>query len=342
MKKTIIIAAVLAVGLLGLFAYITFYNSSLISPLSKQAKKIVEKPLEKYTFERLRQTAFEPSPITLGGIVNETPTSQARVFYFTVNNKKVSGLLNTPVKAGNYPIIVQFRGFVPLEIYTVGEGTKRSGEVMAQNGFVTVAPDFLGYGESDKPSDLGLEERFQTYTTALTLLASLDNLNASLSATSSGALSVDTKKVGIWGHSNGGHIALSVLAITGKDYPAVLWNPVTKPFPYSILYFTDEYVDNGKALRKLVADFEEDYNIELYSTANFYPWIQAPIQLHQAVDDEAVPIRWSNQFVEKMEELEKDIDYFMYPGDDHNFAKGSWNTVVLRGIQFFNSHFQEE
>ncbi|HRN96467.1 MAG TPA: prolyl oligopeptidase family serine peptidase, partial [Candidatus Levybacteria bacterium] len=153
-------------------------------------------------------------------------------------------------------------------------------------------------------------------------------------------VTVDTEKVGIWGHSNGGHISLAVLAITGHNVPTVLWNPVTKPFPYSILYFTDEFDDEGKALRKVVADFEVEYDVFNYSPAKYYEWITAPIQLHQAINDEAVPVRWNDQFATSMEDAKKDIEYFKYPGENHNFNLGSWEDAIERSIEFYEDQFE--
>jgi uncharacterized protein len=330
----ILVFILIAVG----FVFLT-QSKAVLSPLGKESDKVVEMPFEKYTFENLRKKQFVSSQILLGNVVDDEKDFHSQMFYYDVDGKKVSGLINLPKKEGTYPIIVMFRGFVEREIYETGVGTKRAGEVFAKNGYITLAPDFLGYGESASSSASSLEDRFLTYTTALTLLTSLENLNNGLTASYS-AMKADVEQVGIWGHSNGGQISLSVLAITQKNYPTVLWAPVTKPFPYSVLYFTDEFEDNGKALRKVVADFEKEYDIENYSTSNYYKDIIAPIQLHQGTADDAVPVRWSNQFVEKLEALEKDIDYFVYPGADHNLNP-SWSTAVDRSLQFYNKQLKE-
>lgn len=346
MKLILIIGSFVLVFILGIGVGKTYFQGKsalpLLQPLEDAAENIVEKPLEKYSFGNLRKTTFSPSVISLGDVIKDEKDFTSYTFYYLVAEKKVSGLLNIPKNPGVYPIIVLFRGFVPREIYTTGEGSRRTGEYFAKQGFVTLAPDFLGYGASEKGADDAMEDRFQTYTTALTLLASLKNLNTTLEATQSGSVQTEPKKVGIWGHSNGGHIALAVLAITEKPYPTVLWNPVTKPFPYSILYFTDEYDDNGKALRKVVADFEKDYDIEKYSPQNYYQYIQAPLQLHQAEADEAVPLRWSNQFYDRMKALEKEIVYFTYPSENHNFNNGSWPEAVERSNEFFKTSLEKE
>ncbi|MDP2649646.1 MAG: prolyl oligopeptidase family serine peptidase, partial [bacterium] len=287
-------------------------------------------------------------------------------------------------------------------------GTRHSAEVFtsppAGGGFITLAPDFLGYGESASPSADSIEERFQTYTTALTLLKSIDNLNNALSKCEStfylnkleyqnskfetisnnqnlnakdvfenlriGILNLfrisdfgfgvfaatdnttnnktpcinnvlaDPKKVGIWGHSNGGHIALSILELTGKNYPTVLWAPVSKPFPYSILYYTDEFDDHGKALRKVLANFEKNYDVEKYSPTNYLKWVNAKMQIHQGGNDEEVPQKWSDNLTVELKKLDKEIEYFVYPSQDHNFSNSeAWTKAVLRSIEFYRKNF---
>jgi dipeptidyl aminopeptidase/acylaminoacyl peptidase len=299
-----------------------------------------EHKLESYALENLRIRANSPSTISLDEQVTDTEKFSSYLFSFEADNDTVTGLAHIPKKTKDAPVIVMFRGYVDQELYEPGMGTQHAGEMFAENGYITLAPDFLGFGGSDKPSENPMEERFQRYTTSLTLLDSIDSLPVSLNTIDS-ETTASVSAVGIWGHSNGGHIALVVLEVTGKNYPTTLWAPVTKPFPYSILYYTDESDDDGKALRKLVADFEEEYDVQRYSLTNYLDWISAPLQLHQGSGDEAVPIKWSDEFVEKLKGLEKDITYYTYPEDDHNFAKGNWNTIVRRDIEFFDTYLKK-
>lgn len=316
-------------------------ESPQLKPYARQTK-----PLDKYTFDSLAKTNFAPSEISLGEVLADNSDFTSYKFHFWVEGspstssgyRKVSGLLNVPKAAGTYPVIVMFRGYVDREAYTTGVGTQRAGEEFGRSGFVTVAADFLGYGESDNPSDNAIEERFQTYVTALTLLASVANLNGTF-AENNLLAQIDSQKLGIWGHSNGGQIALTVLEITGRSIPTVLWAPVTKPFPYSVLYYTDEFDDRGKMLRRVIAEFEKDYDIELYNLTNFFGKINAPVEIHQGTGDDSVPLKWSNQLVEELAKLDKDVKYFTYTGADHNLLPAGWNLAVSRSVEFYNGSF---
>jgi len=295
-------------------------SQKIISPIGK----IFEKPLEKYSILRLSGRVFTGSQITLDQPTATTSAYTVYPFHFLSDGKKVTGVAHIPNKNEKFRVIVQFRGYADREKYTPGEGTRRSAEVYATNGYISLAPDFLGYGGSDMPSQDIFEERFETYTTALNLLASIKTLSMA-----------DPDRIGVWGHSNGGQITLTVLEILGTPIPATLWAPVSKPFPYSILYYTDDADDHGKLLRKRLADFEKEYDTELYSLTNYLDRITGPVQLHQADSDESVPEKWSEELVKRM----PGITYFIYPGADHNMMPG-WNTVMTRDIAFFAKYLR--
>ena len=299
-----------------------------LTPLSNLPFK--EKPLEKYTIERLAERKYTASPIVFGEAIATTPAFHVLPFSYLSDGRKVTGLAHIPniPLTEKLPVVVQFRGFVDPAIYEQGVGTKHSAEVYAKNGFVSLSPDFIGYGGSDKGSENVFEDRFETYTTALNLLASIPTISF-----------IDPSQVFLWGHSNGGQIALTVLTILGERgevYPTTLWAPVTKRFPYSILFYTDEFDDYGKALRKELALFEKDYDTDQYAFSNYVSRITAPLQLHQGSSDIEVPLVWSDEFVDALKKEGKSIRYYTYPGADHNLNTG-WNSVVSRDIEFFKS-----
>ena len=312
-----------------------FLHSLYTSPraLENPIAQIKPRPFEKYTIENLSQTQIPEAKIEIGETLKENTTFTSYLFSFSLDpslsgkeKKKVTGLINIPKGVGPFPVVVMFRGYVDQEIYKTGGGTQRAAEYFAANGFITVAPDFLGYAGSDKEAENIFEARFQTYVTAITLLNSLNSIS-----------DWDGQNFFIWGHSNGGQIALTVLEITGRAVPTTLWAPVSKPFPYSVLYYTDESEDRGKLIRRELADFEQTYDPDLYAIDLYYERITAPLQIHQGTFDDAVPKEWSDELTNKLKKLEKDFEYFVYPGSDHNLNP-AWNTVVARDLAFFRNH----
>ncbi len=314
-------------GVIGTVSLVYLYDMRTfqrITPLSQESAVDIPRPLLKYSILELSKQTPQAGPISLDQVIESFDSYTSYKFSYTTQGKKVTGLANIPNGDGPFPVILQFRGYVDREIYQTGIGTSRSGQVYARNGYITLAPDFLGYGDSEMPSTIVLEERFQTYTTALDLLSSVSTLPKA-----------DPDRIGIWGHSNGGHIALTVLAITNKPFPTTLWAPVSKPFPYSILYFTDELSDQGKFLRGELARFEGLYDVDQFTFRTYVDRLSGPIILHQGTSDDAVPVTWSDQFAALLNN-KKDFTYYRYPGADHNMS-GSWNTVVERDLEFFRS-----
>lgn len=291
------------------------------TPVDNVTKK--ELPYEKYSIERLSERGGVPSPIEVVG----------NKFYYQSEGRRISGEINVPpfdFAQGLRGVIVMARGYVEKEGYKTGMGTHNAAAYYAKQGYLTYAPDFSGYGESDPEDANALGARLVKPVEILDLLASIKT----------------DKPIYLWGHSNGGQIMLSVVEILGKGglqgqalqvKGVTLWAPVSKPFPYNILYYTDEASDSGKWLRGQISEFEKDYDVFNYSIDKYLDWINIPVQIHQGSQDEAVPKRWSDELVKNLDEKEKMVNYFVYPGADHNMKPG-WDTVVARDIEFFGKN----
>lgn len=335
MKKhllAIILAILLVVAAFMYFSDTPLYQTKVFHKTSKSTTTPL-KPLSKYSIPALRKAAFTPSPITI-----KPSTSNTQQFFFSDSfapTKRISGTITLPSQPGTYPVIVLLRGWADEKVYYPGYGTKNAAAYFAQHGFIALAPDFLGYGDSDPYSKDFAEARFQTYTAAITLLESLPNFNPALASQN---YTLDTSRTGIWGHSNGGQVAMYVLAVLEKPIPTTLWAPVTIPFPTNILHYAKDQDDGGALIRALVEAFQRVYDAKLFTPNTYLRDITAPILLHQGDADEAVPKAWNDEFVTIMKSLDKDITYYEYPGTDHNM-RPSWGTVIARDTAFFDKQF---
>lgn len=315
----------------------------------------LEKPLEKYSIDNLKRGVTMPGLIKIKSIINEEEKYTSYLFEFVFSpdlsgkTKSTTGQINIPNDLEgsspykNYPVVLMFRGYVDEQQYSTGDGTRSAAKFLAENGFVTIAPDFLGYGESDKESGNIFETRFQTYTTALSLLKTLESISDSpnflIGLDSSKVKQLNNQELFIWAHSNGGQIALTVLTATGAIYPTALWAPVTKPFPYSVLYYTDSSADGGKLIRRELAEFEGLYNVDKFAYTNYLESINSPILLQQGANDNAVPVLWSSEFNAKLKSVDKDIKYIIYPETDHNM-RPSWDMAIEADLEFYRSYIE--
>ena len=315
--------------------------------VSEEDIKIVKNTgyLAQYNFENLRKRENKGSVISEVGkalVVEEArPTImekykeegiikennfESRAITFTSNGKKISGMMNTPIteKSNKMPAIIMIRGFADSEGYFVGSGSWKAADELARNGFVTISLDFLGFGLSDGESKDILEARFEKPVSVLDLIESVKKLKY-----------VDSERIGIWSHSNGGQIAISVLEITSKNYPTVLWAPMTNPFPMSILETMDDS-EGGLIVKKRIEDFEKEYDSKLYSIDNFYSWIEAPILIHQGTADVWCKVKWQENFKKQLEKYNKEVYLDIREGSDHNL-KQSWDEVIKMDIEFYKN-----
>ncbi len=354
MRKTLILilSACICLGF-GMFLGVQaatnhhWFTDRLLSPLSiiSDPNKPKELPLASLAIPALQNRNFSPGALRITD-VGESETGFTRhEFRFETLGKQMSGQLNIPdnLDATNPPsAIIMLRGYVPLELYETGVGTKNAAARFAQAGYITIAPDFFGYGQSDPEPEDPWQARFEKPVVVAELLKTVES---GIPITQSG----DTVKpvdLGIWAHSNGGQIALSALEVLKESHPATLWAPVTAPFPYSILYFGDEVEDEGKSQRAWIALFERDYDVHQFTHTQYLQDLRGPLQFQQGTTDDAVPFFWTEEFIAKLE-LENDrrsedasapaqidFSYHKYAGADHNLS-GAWEAAVQRDLEFF-------
>jgi len=386
MKKALILGALCGVVIVS----ILFWQKELFAKISSQfgwnlPSSLVHTPTKplpylQYTIPNLRQRTFQTSHISVEKLLATYPTYFSYLFSFQTLDKKMTGVLNVPKEASvsAFPVIILVRGYVPPEIYKSGVGTQPAAAVFAQHGYVTFSLDFFGYGGSDVENPDTWAARFQKPISVVELISSITaQTNFDLPVPNLPShFSVDPQHMGMWAHSNGGQIALTTLEILPRPIPTTLWAPVTAPFPYSILYFSDEDPDEGKANRLMIAQFERKYDVTQFSLTDFLPYLHEPIQIHQGLQDEAIHFTWSGEFVDKLKkentwrteavanasaaaevatttssetsspsaqldpQLHPYLDIFPVTfytyPDTDHNMRPAWNTVIQRDLDFFN------
>lgn len=321
----------------------------LVPAIINPQKTPKEPPLSKYAIPRLSKMPLTPAPLQIVKEIESTSTYSSYLFTWTTQEKVMTGQINIPrpFDPTDQKTIVLLRGYVPEEIYETGVGTKNAAATFARSGYITVAPDFFGYGGSDPEPIDTWQARFEKPLIVMELIKSVETMG--IQAEDSEPLK--PLVVGIWAHSNGGQIALSMLEAFRLDIPTTLWAPVSAPFPYAIQFFSDELQDEGKAQRKWISLFEEEYDVFDFSVTKHLDRLSAPLQLHHGEIDDAAPIAWSDEFVEKLEAAHESttaaqaeaypIEYFRYRNTDHNLQpQSSWNTAIQRDLQFFAKYQQ--
>lgn len=273
--------------------------------------ELISKPLLAYSIPNLQKREYQTSKIALEKILTEEESYTSFLFSYTTLGRKMTGQINIPDAITANPdqdkkAVILLRGYVPEEIYTTGVGTKNAAAALAQAGYITIAPDFFGFGDSEPEPENTWAARFEKPITVVELIKSVETNGIPLNLESqrtTNSLDLDVTKIsniGLWAHSNGGQIALTTLEILQKPIPTTLWAPVTAPFPYSVLYFSDELEDEGKEQRKWISLFEKDYDVFEFSLTKHLDSLTGPIQIQHGTADDAALIFWSQEFITKV------------------------------------------
>lgn len=304
-------------------------EKGIVSPLVtslKQNQLKQESKYAPYSFESLSKRQFTPGTITLISVTKREKNYTTYVFTYKSDDKTISGMANIPIGVGKFPVIVLLRGYADQKTYHIGLGTERSANFLADRGFITLAPDFLGYGYSDWEDTDILMARFYRPVEVLNLLAAVGSLP-----------SADSSRIGLWGHSNGGQIALSILEITGKSYPTVLWAPVSLGFPECVLTYLGTEEEVGNPVKEKVDVFSIDNDPKKYSISEYFDQIKTTFIIHQGAWDELIKLEWTTTLIQNLKGGNNSVDFYSYPKENHNFNlyKNTGDLLRQRDYEFF-------
>jgi dipeptidyl aminopeptidase/acylaminoacyl peptidase len=68
--------------------------------------------------------------------------------------------------------------------------------------------------------------------------------------------------------------------------------------------------------------------------------ISGPVQLHQGLADGEVPPLFSESLKNDLEKLGKTVEYYTYPGADHNLSGDSFSLAMSRTLAFFDQYLK--
>ena len=303
-----------------------------------------ETRLTDFPLKSLQSYSYKTSPITIEKLAFNNETQYAFNVTYKSMGLTVSARLSVPaIKPENIKgIVIMLRGHQNPGGYYTGKGTENPAKGYLQRGWATISPDFFGYGSSSpSPSPRELHQFYCTIN-AVELYKSLEKPNFIFSAgipqLSRITPPASFKKIGLWGHSNGGQVALHFLEIIQKPIPTVLWAPVSLAFPDSWAHYgrNKEWAERFKK-EQPADDFSLIAHLDKIAPGT-------PILLEQGDKDTAVPKSWSDALVRainaentRREQERKgkiELRYEVYTNANHNLNP-YWSTVLPRDAAFW-------
>ncbi len=268
--------------------------------------------------EQLRQKQYKGGEIKIEETLAHNNSYTSYIFSYPSDSLKIYGMMNIPAGDGPFPIIVLNHGYFSPSSFSSGDGTRTMADILATNGYITVASDYRGHGQSEVDGQRGGGHRPEFAIDVLNLIASIENIEKA-----------DQNRIGIWGHSMGGEVSLRAAEATDRVKAIVLWAPTSANASDNANFYGGRHNAN--------TNNPENDGI---SPINYLRYISAPISLHQGLVDVEVKPEWSKQLNDALKIEGKTVEYFEYEGQDHNFRNLGWEMISKRTIAFFDTYLK--
>lgn len=293
------------------------------------------------SIEALRQGDYPGSDLIIEQTLTPGSGYDRHIVSYKSEGLKIYALLTVPqakVPSGGFPAIVFNHGFIPPAEYSTTERYVAYVDGFTSNGYVVLKPDFRGHGNSEGEATGGYGSN--SYT--------IDVLNAVASIKK--YPNVNIEKIGMWGHSMGGFITLRNMVVSKDIKAGVIWAGVVASYPDLINNWrrgsaTRVPLPSGaRRWRQVLQDQfgtpESNPTFWNSISANSYVAdISGPLQLHHGTADSSVPVAFSEKLEEQLKDAGKEVELFVYQGDDHNLAN-NFSTAINRSVEFFDKHLK--
>jgi dipeptidyl aminopeptidase/acylaminoacyl peptidase len=295
------------------------------------------------TIQAMRERNYPGSDITIEQKLSPGKNYDQYIASYQSDGLKIYALLTVPIgqkPTNGWPVILFNHGYIPPGEYQTTKKYEAYVEAFANQGYIVFKPDFRGNGKSE--GQAGSAYFSPNYVT--------DDLNALSSIKKYPAANPD--KIGVWGHSMGGNITLKDLVISKDIKAAVIWGGVVGSYNDLINNWQNR-VSYHPAPEDLRLRNQNRQNlINQYGTPQSNPdfWnsidptyfisdITAPVQLDVGAADNEVPPDFSSSLNNKLQSKGKTVEYYIYPGSDHNISQG-FGLAMKRSIAFFDHYLK--
>lgn len=295
-----------------------------------QAPQNNQEPL---SIERMRARSYPGSALTTRQPLSPGANYRRSVVSYQSDGLRINALLTVPSGTppkGGWPAIVFNHGYIPPQQYRTTERYGAYVDAFARAGFAVLKPDYRGHGASQgEPADTAYWSPEYT-TDVLNAFASLQKLKG-----------VNPERIGMWGHSMGGHITLRAMVINPGIKAGNIWAGVVGPYD---LIFRDlprwgsgSTRDDPQA-RMLAKYGTPERSPALYQAISPNAFLKdlkgRPLQLHHGTGDTHVPMSFSQSLAAGLKAAKQPHTFFSYPGDDHNLSR-NLGVALRRSVEFF-------
>lgn len=292
------------------------------------------------TIAALRAQEIEGSDIVIEQTLPAGANYAQYIASYISEGNRIYGLLTVPngaVPEGGFPAIVFNHGYIPPAVYRTTERYEAYVDALARSGFVVFKIDLRGFGNSEGEATGAYFSPGYTID-AISALKSLQRLDY-----------VDPQGIGMWGHSMAGNLVLRAMLVEPDIQAGVIWSGAVYSYDDMVRYAIDDpsyrrpeptdTVRPGTLLREEYGPPNTEVPFwQAVSLTEHIEHLQAPLQIHHALNDNVVNIGYSQDLVAVLEEAGKRYEFYPYEGGGHNISSPYFGQAMQRTIEFFRAH----
>ncbi len=255
-----------------------------------------------FSIEALRATTFGEGELSVEYAWENQPEFTRYYITYPSDGLTIHGFINVPVGRGPFPVIVTLHGYIPPSEYQTRDYSTRYADALAKNGYIVLHPNMRSFPPSDSAPRRG--DNLAGYTTDVLNLIALSRKEAGMEGIMKNA---DFSRMGIWGHSLGGGIALRVMSVLPEIRAGVIYASVSQRY------------SNASAG---------------YTVYDLKPSVAA-FSLHHGDEDRTVQPAWTKTLNQQLLDLGKEVEYFTYPGQPHTLYGQNDALFIRRMVEFY-------
>ncbi len=291
------------------------------------------------SIKAMRAGSYPGSDLQTVEILPNGSNYQRMIVSYLSEGLKINALMTIPFgdpPEGGWPVVVFNHGYIPPDVYRPTERYIAYVDGFARNGYIVLRPDYRGHADSEGAARGAYSH--PDYT--------IDVLNAVASVQRYPL--ANPERIGMWGHSMGGHITLRVMVTTKTVKAGVIWAGVVASFP-DLMYRWRATPPAGlpQGARGWRSEFVEVYgspetNPDFWASISpirYVADLSGPLQLHHGEEDKSVPPAFSESLYQAALEAGQEVELYTYPGNDHNLSQ-SFSTAMQRSIDFFDRYLK--